>query len=80
MYSLSKMEHQAELLWLRLQGRVYKAYCDGDHTLASRLETLSERAFWRLIRRMDMSNRLRRAEHQLAKRTKLQRHARRAHG
>ena len=68
MYSLTKMEREAELLWLHLQGRVYKAYCDADHEEARRLEALSEHAFWRLIRRLDMSTRLRRSAHRRAQR------------
>lgn len=63
MYSLTQSEREAELLWLHLQGRVYKAYCDEKYELARRLEALSERAFWRLIRRLDMSTRLRRGAH-----------------
>jgi len=48
----TKLEREAEQLWLRLRNAQAEAWCNGEFSRRQRLEQISELAFWRLIRRM----------------------------
>jgi hypothetical protein len=50
--NLTKLEQQAQRLWLRLQNARFQAVAAGDFDRARRIEPISERAFWRLTQRL----------------------------
>ncbi len=58
--SFTKSVQEAEQLWQRLQSATAEAWSAGDWSRARRIEETSERAFWRLVRRMGESHERRR--------------------
>ena len=50
--NLTTLERQAEQLWQRLLNAQAHARARADYNVARRIEAISERAFWRLVRRL----------------------------
>lgn len=48
---------QAERLWLRLCASQAEAHAAGDLSRELRIEPLKERAWWRLLRRLNLARR-----------------------
>ncbi|HEX8501967.1 MAG TPA: hypothetical protein VF659_15395 [Pyrinomonadaceae bacterium] len=54
------LSYQAETLWLRLRDAQAEAEAGQDWGRALRIEQISERAWWRMMRRMNLARRPRR--------------------
>ena len=49
------LSYQAETLWLRLRDAKAEAEAEQDWNRALRIEDISERAWWRLLRRLTIA-------------------------